>query len=279
MDVLKIVTNKIAKLRSRSSAPLFMTENVKIGPGTEIGRNVTFNCKDVVIGDGVQIGDGVVFNCESLRIGDFASLYPNSFFPGPGSISIGHNFWLGCNCIVDCQGGTTISDNVGVGAHSQLWTHMKFGDLAAGCRFHSSSPLVIDKDVWLVGHVLVSPVHIGARSLVMLGSLVTTNIPTDKVFAGSPAKDMTDKFGSQFRETTVQERISFVASRIEIIAARNNIKDVWSRVQLIGHVSENNHNCELCINVAERSYSKRQTKFERLVIRALLPDAKFTPVD
>jgi acetyltransferase-like isoleucine patch superfamily enzyme len=257
--------------------PIFLTDDVMIGKGTVIGPNVRFNCRKVAIGDGVQIGDNVVFDCDTLAIGDFATIYPGCFFPGPGTLTIGHNFWLGSHAVIDSQGGTTIGNNVGIGAHSQLWTHMKYGDVAMGCRFHSQHPLVIDDDVWLVGHVLISPVHVGKRSLVMIGSLVVNDIPADRVYAGVPAKDMTEKFGSQFRKNSLEQRRDFVTGRIEQIAARTEIREIWSRVKLVGEYSAVETSHELIINVSERTYLKRGSDFERLIIRSLLPDAKFVP--
>jgi len=35
---------------------------------------------------------------------------------------------------------------------------------------------------------------------------------------------------------------------------------------------------ELVINLSERTYLKQGTDFERFIIRALLPDAKFIPM-
>ena len=278
MNMNKVMFKLREKFLQLLLRPVFMTDDVTIGRGTVIGRSVRFNCKKVVLGDGVRIGEGCIFDCESLMIGDFATIYPGCFFPGPGSLSIGHNFWLGANSIIDSQGGTTIGNNVGVGAHSHLWTHMKFGDVAAGCRFHSMNPLVIDNDAWLVGHVLVSPVHIGARSLVMLGSLVAKDIPADRIFAGSPAKDMTEKFGPQFRQTSIDERREYVSDRIERIACRVGISKVWSSVKLVDEYYLTDATHELIINLADRTYKKNGTDFERLIIRSLLPDAKFTPV-
>lgn len=277
MNINKFAYGAREKLLQLLSGPVFLTNDVTIGRGSVIGRNVRFNCRRVVIGDGVHIGDGVIFDCESLTIGDFATIYPGCFFPGPGKLSIGHNFWLGRGSIIDSQGGTIIGDNVGIGAHSQLWTHMKFGDVAAGCRFHTMSPLTVDDDAWLVGHVLVSPVRIGARALVMLGSLVAKDIPPDRTFAGSPAKDVTDKFGAQFRGISNQERRDYVGERIEKIASRAGISDIWSRIKLVDEFSSADMTHELVINVAKRVYRKKGSKFERLIMRSLLPNAKFIP--
>lgn len=260
-----------------SAKPFFISDDVYIGKGCSIGRNVKFHCKKVVLGDGISIGDDVTFNCDNLKIGDFATIYPKCFFPGPGNLEIGHNFWLGTQSIIDSQGNTYIGNNVGIGAQSQLWTHMKFGDVAAGCRFHSKRELIIEDDVWLVGHILVSPVRIGARSLVMLGSVITSDIPADCIYAGHPAVNMTHKFGSQFRDTSNEERHLYVTELINAIALQENIEEVWSRVNLVDSYTSSYSSDELVINISERTYLKRGNKFERLIIKSLLPNAKYLP--
>lgn len=272
-----LLTRLHEKIFDCAAKPFFITDDVNIGKGGSIGRNVKFHCKKVIIGDGVHIGDDVTFDCENLMIGDFATIYPKCFFPGPGNLVIGHNFWLGTQSIIDSQGNTSIGNNVGIGAQSQLWTHMKYGDVAAGCRFHSKRELIIEDDVWLVGHILVSPVRIGARSLVMLGSVVTSDIPADCIFAGHPAVNMTPKFGSQFRDTSNEERHQYVTELINEIASRETITDIWSRVKLVNSFTSDHNSDELVINITERTYLKRGNEFERFIIRSLLPNAKYLP--
>jgi len=69
-------------------------------------------------------------------IRDFATIYPGCFFPGLGNLTIGHNFWLGANSIIDSQGGTTVGNNVGIGAYRQLWPR----DRAWNARIRSVIP-------------------------------------------------------------------------------------------------------------------------------------------
>jgi acetyltransferase-like isoleucine patch superfamily enzyme len=261
-----------------ANRPRFSTQDVKIGRGTYFGRNVRFNSKHVRIGDGVIFQDNVRIDATEFEIGDYGTIYFGCFFPGPGKLQIGHNFWLGNNSIIDSQGGTTIGNNVGIGAHSQLWTHMKYGDVVAGCRFDSVAPLNIGNDVWLVGHNLVSPVAIGNRSLAMLGSLITKDIPPDRVFAGSPAKDQTDKFGSQFSETDTEYRKAKLKGMIEKFARENTIRNVWNYVEICSELPQKWNAKKTIIDVSSRYYYKTGSRFELILMRYLLPEAKYVPV-
>ncbi len=261
--------------------PYFATKDVKIGRNVRFGRNVVFNCKRVRIGDGVVFQNDIIINSDVFEIGDYGTIYRYCFFPGPGELRTGHNFWLGTGSIVDCQGGTVIGNNVGIGPQSQLWTHMIYGDVIYGCRFHSVKPLVIEDDVWLVGHCLVSPVKIGARSLAMLGSLVTNDMKADHTYAGTPAEDITEKVGPQFKVTSVEERVAYLQKRLEEFTQRHRLGRISDFARIVTSPDEmpDMTGSIIIFNVADRSYTKTGTQLEYKLIRFLLPDAKFIPVD
>lgn len=264
--------------RNISGRPFFKSADVVVGEGVRFGRNVEFNCDRVRIGDGARIGDNVLVNAESFELGDYATIYSGCFFPGPGNLSIGHNFWLGGNSIIDSLGGTTIGNNVGIGAQSQLWTHMVYGDVLYGCRFHSSHPLEIGHDVWFVGHCLVSPIKAGNRSLAMLGALIVKDMAEDRSYAGAPAIDVTDRIGAQFTSRPIDDRVQMLERMLQRFSEKEG-RD-WRQIARIvtewipGDSDDPNITC---FNVSDRTYTKHGSTFERRLIRYLLPDAKFTP--
>lgn len=259
--------------------PYFATKDVKIGENVTFGKGVVFRCKRVRIGDGVALGSNVKVLADSFEIGDYGTIYDNCFFPG-GEVKIGHNFWLGIGSIIDGRGGTLIGNNVCIGAHSQLWTHMIYGDVMYGCRFHKVKRLEIEDDVWLTGHCLVSPVKIGARSLAMLGSVITKDMLPDRTYAGIPASDITEKVGPQFKITSIEERMLYLQRRTEEFARFNKIRNVDRHVRIVTDKYEmlNEDKGITIFNVADRTYVKVGSDLEYKLMRFLLPDAKFTPV-
>lgn len=261
----------------RIESPQFRTDDVEIGAGVEFGRNVRFRCSRVRIGDGVTFGDDVLVDADSFEIGDFGTVYTDCFFPGPGSIVVGHNVWIGRGSIVDGMGGATIGDNVCVAANSQLWTHMVFGDVLAGCRFNSARSLEIGDDVWFGPGCLVSPIRAGDRSLAMMGSVVTSDMEADRCYAGVPAVDVTDKIGSQFAPRPVEERAAMLAERIAEFASREG-RAPESVAAVVADWAEARPDDGITVfNVAERAYRKTASPLERRLIRFLLPEAKFVP--
>jgi len=267
----------VYKFRNR---PTIKSQDCVIGKNVVFGKNVILAAKKIRIGDGCTIGDNVQINGDVFEMGDYGTIYHDCFFPG-GEVKIGHNFWLGVGSIVDGRAGTRIGNNVGIGAQSQLWTHMVYGDLLQGCRFHSERPLTIGNNVWLVGHNLVSPVNIEDRSMAMLGSLVTKDMFKDRTYAGMPAIDVTDKFGSQFQEISNEAQLDLLTKRLHDFEKRFGLSAYTNYIKLI--TAENGSFDQgtklIQLNLATRTYLKTGSILEYYLIHFLLPDLKFLPAN
>jgi hypothetical protein len=189
-------------------------------------------------------------------------------------LTVGHNFWLGTGAIVDSKGGTMIGDNVGIGAGSQLWTHIRFGDTLYGSRWDRVGDLTVDDDVWFVGHCLVGPIRAGPRSLALLGSVVTRNMEADHTYAGAPAVDVTQKFGPTFEIKPVAERLRLLNQRLdELLPDRDQRRQVLAVSDESGAADPE----RLVLNVESRTYTANGHPLEHVVLRGLLPTAKFVP--
>lgn len=196
----------VEKTKKILTAPSINVKKLVLGKGVKIEQNVMINCERLVLGDGVIIGDGTRIEMTDLVIGDYTHINSDCLFTGDDWCRIGHNCWFGHYTIVNSTGTARIGNGVGVGAHSQLWSHIYFGDILNGCRFASRSPLIIEDDVWFVGHCIVSPIRAKKRSMAMVGSVVTHDMEENHIYAGVSAKDMTDRFGPQFKEVNLEEK-------------------------------------------------------------------------
>lgn len=268
---------RAGRRRLNSHKPYFASDDVVVGPGAVFGRNVRIMSERVRIGRGTVFRDNVTVFATDFTIGNYCTIYDYCFFPGPGSLEIGHNFWLGTAAIVDCQGGTTIGDNVGVGAHSQLWTHMAHGDTLYGCRFDSVKPLTLHNDVWLAGQCLVSPITAGERSLAMLGSVITRDMQADRTYAGSPARDVTEALGPQFAVRSVLERLRILDERLDALLPNSGERRLVRAVDDETFARLHDDTSLLLLNVESRTYSASGHHLEPRVLRGLLPRAKFKP--
>jgi acetyltransferase-like isoleucine patch superfamily enzyme len=249
--------------------------NTIIEPTASI-RGVNGNAKKIVIGDNCYIGKEVQIICDEFTLGDYSKIHHHTNIHGYLPCSIGHNAWIGQYTIIDSIGGMEIGDNCGIGAHSQLWSHIKFGDTLEGCNFLGEKKMKIGNDVWFVGHCIVSPVTAHDKSMAMVGSVVTKDMDYNTIYAGSPAVAISNKIGNQFKNVTLEEKF---------IKMVNYLKIFNPKIQNLIIVKDD---CEInfeettttYFNVRNRKYTKRRTEEEIQFMKFLLPDkAKFTPYD
>lgn len=247
---------------------IILGENVVIAPSASI-RGINGKAKRIEVGDHTYIGDNVQIIVDEFKIGDYCKVHHHTNFHGYKPLFIGHNSWIGQGSIIDSIGGTTIGNNCGIGAYSQLWSHIRYGDPLLGCNYEGANPLNIGNDVWFVGHCIVSPIHAKDRSMALVGSVITNDMEEDHIYGGSPAKDLTDKIKPQFTPNTIEEKRA-IMSQFDL---PENIKFVESSEEMI-------QDDEISyFNILDRTYTKRRSseevKFMKLLQSKLI---KFVPV-
>jgi acetyltransferase-like isoleucine patch superfamily enzyme len=262
-------------IRDFVNAPIINVRELKLGENVTIEPGVEINCGRLVVGDGVIIKSGTRIEMADLVIGDYTTINNNCYLTGTNWCRIGHNCWFGHYTIIDSIGTTRIGNGVGVGAHSQLWTHLYFGDILEGCQFASNKPLVIEDDVWFVGHCIISPILAQPRSMAMVGSVITKNMEKNHVYAGVPAKDITVQIGTQFREISLDVKWSrmkdYLREFLDIYKPKENRIRIVERLDM-------NQRLITQFSLKERMYIKNLYPEETKFMRFLLPKkAKFTP--
>ena len=255
-------------------------DEVHIGKGVVIEEGVlitdrTGPARKVVLSDFCYIGRHTRIIAPEFRIGDYSKLHAFSFAHGEKPMQIGRNCWIGGNTVLDSNGGLDIDDNVGIGAHSQIWTHMQFGDIVEGCRFYSRKYMYIPKDVWFVGHCVVSPVRVGEKSMALVGSVVTEDMLPNHIYAGVPAKDVTDKFGYQFEVRSVDQKFAELQKLIDAFTEQN--PEHKGQLAVIRSLEESQEGV-CCFDVSRRTYTKTYSQAEVAFLKAHVPLIKFTPV-
>lgn len=250
---------------------LIVGKNVTISKNAII-RGLYGNAKRIVLGDNIYIGESVQIICDDFSLGDYSKIHHHTNIHGYKPCSIGHNAWIGQYSIIDSVGGTTIGDNCGIGAHSQLWSHIKYGDTLEGSRFNSDSPMIIGKDVWFVGHCIVSPIKAEDKSMAMVGSVVTKDMKYNEIYAGVPAQSISAKIGYQFVEKLIEEKLLIMQKYLDESGVNKD------SIKIVESVSDFKNDGKSYFSVKERFYLKQNNEAEIEFMRYLLPEkAKFTP--
>lgn len=236
-------------------------------------RGINGDAENVIIGDNTYIGNDVQIICDNVFIGDYCKIHHHTNIHGYNPCKIGHNAWIGQYCIIDTIGGVTIGNNCGIGAHSQLWSHIKYGDTLEGCRYLSDSPLIVGNDVWFVGHCIVSPITAEDKTVALVGSVVTKNMSYNSVYAGSPAVDITHKVGKPFIEISIDEKYNKMHQYVK------NFSQNSSNIKIVTSTSLFNFENDITyFDVSSRTYTKKRTENEIKFMKYLLPEkAKFVP--
>jgi acetyltransferase-like isoleucine patch superfamily enzyme len=252
-----------------------------IGKGVVIEKDVLITGRNgpaeiVMLGDFCYIGRHTRIIVPEFRLGDYSKLHAFSYANGENPLRIGRNCWIGGNSVLDSMGGLDIDDNVGIGAHSQIWSHIQFGDIIEGCRFFSKKYMKIESDAWFVGHCIVSPVEVGKKSMAFAGSVITKDMLPNRVYAGVPAVDITDKVGPQFEERSIEEKTRSLQSLIDAFVSENvQFKDQLMAIQSPLEIKEG----VTCFNLSDRTYTKLYTLAEINFLRCHVPLIKFIPKD
>jgi len=249
-------------------------EELIIGDGsiispTAIIRGLNGKAKRIVIGDNTYIGDNVQIIVDDFEIGDYCKVHHHANFHGYKPLKIGHNAWIGQGTIIDSIGGTTIGNNCGIGAYSQLWSHIRYGDPLEGCNYNGSAPLIVGNDVWFVGHCVVSPITAKDKSMALVGSVITKDMEENHIYGGAPAKDLTDRVTPQFKPMTTSDRWDLM-----------NQFNLPNGIKLIEDDSEITNDDVSYFNIITRKYTKKRTDSEVLFMKSLQSKLiKFVPYE
>lgn len=267
-------TNKLFSKILNPECDIIVDDRVSIGVNVVLGKK----CKKIKLGYGTTLGRDIFIDVEELIVGEYTTIHHGCVISGVKTW-IGHNCWIGHYSIIDSLGGfTKINNNVGIGAHSQLWTHMRFGDVLDGCNWNTSGQIILEDDVWLVGHCIVSPIKAGARSMLMVGSILTKDMDENKIYAGTPARDMSEKFGEQFTKRSIEEKEVLFEELKTCFKNKCNLNtDSLKSVNCLKNLKNRNKNVTY-FDLCERTYSPIRTEIEYQFIKFILYDkAKFVP--
>lgn len=306
-------------------------DNVVIGDDTEIsatdifigfGTTIEDNCKIVLSGENTifSVHDNCFLGHDSkifvpvFEAGDYVTLHNHLIVNGVKPCIIGHNVWIGQNCILNARDKLTIGNGVGIGTYNSIWTHGTHGELLEGCNIFKIAPVVIEDDVWMVGSFnVISPgVTIGRKAVILTGSVVTKDVAPSSCVAGNPARDITDKI-QPYVEITLDEKYkmmkkfmeefvqTYYASKASKLENGWSIKEGESKCEIIFLDEANDKSIKddltklvftkknattkdykkvTIFDLSSKKYTKKRTRIEVEVMKFLLyPKARFYPAE
>lgn len=172
--------------------------------GIEYGHKLLVYDKVYVLGKGhITIGDNFIFSSGSCINPICRNVRGALYVPYKESkIIIGDRVGISSACLW-AKESITIGDDVNIGGdclimdndahpHDYIKRRADFFERVGESEYVKeipSSPIVIEDDVWIGARCqILKGVHIGARSIIAAGSIVTKDIPADCIAGGNPCK-------------------------------------------------------------------------------------------
>ena len=97
------------------------------------------------------------------------------------NLKLGKNFDIGAFSYINCKDGVEIQDEVQIGSHCSIYSNSTIDN--------KSGTVILKKNSKIGTHSTIMPnVTIGENSIVAAYSFVTSDIPSNQLWVGVPAK-------------------------------------------------------------------------------------------
>lgn len=189
-----------------------VSKNAKIGPGCYIGPNTIIR-DDVTIGENCMIYGNVTINDRST-IGNNVKIQSGTViggegfgylksdrlgvinFPHIGGVLLEDNVEIGANSTIDrgALANTILRRDVKIDSLVHIAHNVVIGErtlIMANAMFSGS--VTVGKDCWIAPSSSIrDAITIGDKVTVGLGAVVTKSIPSNQVWTGTPARELSD---------------------------------------------------------------------------------------
>ncbi|WP_419810570.1 acyltransferase [Bacterioplanoides sp.] len=181
-DVARIYDQIIARVfYVKRNSGTYISTSARLDIGPKVGSKVKRNIFPFLFGKGSRIESGAVVNS----------------WVGP--VELGENCRLGINAVI--IGPVEVGDNTGISLNSfvcgenRIHSGTEEGLLTTD---YKTKKVTIGRGCWIGAGVVVVPgVTIGDSVIVAAGSVVTKDIPSNTIYAGNPAKFISNNNGAK----------------------------------------------------------------------------------
>ncbi len=182
----------IGKNVSINLGAVIIGKKVDIANGVKIGFLTIIRGKEITIKRYVKIGSMSVIDTEKIFIDEDARINEQVYIGGmktpQSSLHLGKRAIIMQMSYLNPTLPITIGDDSGIGGHCLFFTHGSWNNQLEGFPV-KFAPITLGKKVWLPWRVFVMPgITIGDEVVIGANSLITTDIPSNSLAAGNPAK-------------------------------------------------------------------------------------------
>ena len=235
--IYKFKGYKIGKNVSIGLGSVIIGENVIIGDNTKIGFISVIRARTIHIARYVTIGSLTMIDTGDLSIDEDARINENVIVGGtktPQSmLKIGKRVIIMEYAFINTTMPIHIGDDSGIGGHCLLFTHGSWLNQLDGFPV-TFAPITIGKKVWLPWRVFIMPgVTIGDEVVIGANSLISSNLPSNVMAAGTPAKILKENYPAKI---TSDKRNDILVSIINEFAGYLNYNNIVNSLTIIDGV-------------------------------------------
>ncbi len=131
------------------------------------------------------------------KVDDSFLLIPPFYTACGLDITVGRNVFVNQDCTFYDLGGLDIADDVMIGPNVSLITTGHPIEPSRRRAAIVAKPIVIERNVWIAaGATIIGGVGIGENSVIAAGSVVTRDVPPNRLVGGNPARVLRSIAGS-----------------------------------------------------------------------------------
>lgn len=202
--IYKIKGYKIGKNVSIGLGSVIIGKKVILKDHASIGFITVIRGEEIEIGRYVKIGSMTMIDTVKIFIDEDARINENVIIAGirtPDSmISLGKRAIIMEYSFINPTKPIIIGDDSGIGGHCLLFTHGSWLSQLDGFPV-TFAPITLGKKVWLPWRVFIMPgVTIGDEVVIGANSLISSNLPSNVMAAGSPAKIIKENYPAPISE-------------------------------------------------------------------------------
>ena len=209
--VYRIKGYSIGKIDGLSIGCVVIGKDVVLADNCKIGFFTIIRGRSIRIDRFAKIGSLTVIDTERIEIGEDARINEQVYVGGmktpKSALIVGKRAIIMQLTYINPTLPVEIGDDTGIGGHCLLFTHGSWSSKLEGYPV-TFAPIKLGNKVWLPWRVFVLPgVNIGDGSVIGANSLVASDIPSNSLAAGTPAKILKTNFPTR---PDVQSQRDFV---------------------------------------------------------------------
>jgi acetyltransferase-like isoleucine patch superfamily enzyme len=185
----------------------------RIGRGARLGWFTFIQCRRFEMGDYSELRSCTVIRCDGdIRIGSYSVVSNFVLVYGSAGLYVGDHCYIGPMSLLNADEDIRIGRLSAIGPRSMVFTHGSFLPVTEG-YWSKLAGVTIGDNAWIAAGVFIHPgATVGSNVFVNSRSVITGDIPSDRIVEGFPAKPIGEM--QKLRKRVTPKRLDALAEQM-----------------------------------------------------------------